>query len=220
MVRALRLMALLALDERGNRHLVRRPPLVAARLEVFRFGTAIAAAEYSDSCRWPRVLKPVPDCERAAQRGSPSSPSCSCGSRLRSLPQTGQRPAQSSRQRILFGSASTTASWAQAERSSSALVAYGVVSSSDSPGLVAWYSRLLDVDVEAGVGEAAHARAEHPDLQLELEDEARARLGQRQHRLRALRDRHVALAPERERLEDHVDRIERLLPGRSLTFGR
>ena len=31
-VRPLRLMALLALDERGNRHLVRRPPLVAARL--------------------------------------------------------------------------------------------------------------------------------------------------------------------------------------------
>ncbi len=35
-----------------------------------------------------------------SQRGSRRSSTCSCGSALRSLPQTGQRPAQSGRQRI------------------------------------------------------------------------------------------------------------------------
>ena len=42
-------------------------------------------------------------CWSAAQRGSPCSSSCSCGSAFRSRPQTGQSPAQSGRQRILSG---------------------------------------------------------------------------------------------------------------------
>ena len=60
-----------------------------------------------------------------------------CGSAFRSLPQTGQSPAQSGRQRICSGSASATASRAQAERSSRSSSRYGVRSSSES-GFVAW----------------------------------------------------------------------------------
>ena len=60
-----------------------------------------------------------------AQRGSPTAISCSCGSRLRFLPHSGQSPAQSSRHRILSGSASTTASCAQAERSRRPSATYG-----------------------------------------------------------------------------------------------
>ena len=39
-------------------------------------------------------------CSSAAQRGSERSSSCSCGSSFRSLPQVGQRPAQSGSWRI------------------------------------------------------------------------------------------------------------------------
>jgi CheY-like chemotaxis protein len=52
-----------------------------------------------------------------AQRASPCSSSCTCGSSFRFLPQTGQSPAQSGRQRICSGSASAIESRAHAERS-------------------------------------------------------------------------------------------------------
>ena len=56
--------------------------------------------------------------QRGPARIRARSLSCSCGSAFRSTPQTGQSPAQSGRQRILSGSASTSPSRAQAERSS------------------------------------------------------------------------------------------------------
>ena len=131
--------------------------------EVFCFGTAIGPRQYSyRSCF---------NCWSAAQRGSTSSSSCTCGSWFRSRPQSGHRPAQSGRQRIFSGSARMSASRAQADRSSRSSIRYGVVSSSVS-GLVAWYSRSWRRLVDDGVREAAHARPVQADGEPELEDEA------------------------------------------------
>ena len=58
--------------------------------------------------------------------GSTVSSTCSCGSTFRSLPQTGQSPAQSGSWRICTGSARTTASCAHAERSSWSSTRYSV----------------------------------------------------------------------------------------------
>ena len=52
---------------------------------------------------WSRrtgVYSSLRNCSRAAQRGSPCSSSCSCGSTFRSFPHTGQSPAQSGAWRI------------------------------------------------------------------------------------------------------------------------
>src|SRR5262245_37196122 len=73
----------------------------------------------------------------AAQRESVGCSSCVCGSLFRFLPQTGQSPAQSARQRILSGVASATASRAHAARSRLSSWRYGVRSSSDPSGFVA-----------------------------------------------------------------------------------
>ena len=90
---------------------------------------------------------------------------------------------------------------------------YGVVSSSDSPGLVAWYSRLTTCTSSAGVGQAAHAGAEDAGFELELQDEPRARLTERQRRFGALRHGDIALPSELERLELDLDDVPELLAG-------
>ena len=86
-----------------------------------------------------------------------SSSACVCGSTFRSLPQTGQRPAQSGACRIWSGSASAIASRAHAESSSWSSTTYSLRSSTASPGSFAWYSRAsIETSTTASVRQRMH----------------------------------------------------------------
>ena len=89
----------------------------------------------------------------------------------------------------------------------------------DSPGSVAWYSRLLTCRATS-VGEAAKARPDHPRLELELEHEPGGRPRERQRGLGALRNGDVALSAELERLEIDGVGVAELLSGAELDDGR
>ena len=136
-----------------------------------------------------------------------------CGSRFRSLPQTGQRPAQSGACRIWSGSASAIASRAQAESSSWSSTTYSLRSSSARARLGGVVLAGVDVDVDDGVREAAHARPVQPHVEGEPEVEPGGRLRDRQGRLDLVRHGQVALAAELERLELDLDRVAVLVPG-------
>ena len=173
----------------------------------------------SSSPSWAGAEAP-PHIVLQAGRGAPRAPtsagraprsSCVCGSTFRSLPQTGQRPAQSGACRIWSGSASAIASRAHAESSSWSSTTYSLRSSSASPGSFAWYSRASIVDVDDRVREAAHARAVQAHVEREPEVEPGRRLHDRQLALDLVRHRQVALAAELERLELDRDRVAVLL---------
>ena len=148
----------------------------------------------------------------AAQRGSARSSTCSCGSALRSLPQTGQRPAQSSRQRILSG-----------QRERDRVVRPGrevepIVLEVLRPLVVALGLRRLvlaqaELERQLGVLQAAEARAVERDVERELEDGAARRARDRELGGRGIRPRLVGLAAEDERLELDLDALARLVAG-------
>ena len=148
----------------------------------------------------------------AAQRGSTVSSTCSCGSTLRSLPQTGQSPAQSGSWRICSGSARTTASCAQAERSSWSSTRYSVESSSLS-GFVAWYSRRRSESASSASCEAAEARAVERDVERELEHRAARRARDDELGRDGIRARLVLLPGEMDRLEVDLDALASLVAG-------
>ena len=130
---------------------------------------------------------------------------------LRSRPQTGQSPAQSSRQRILSGSSRTSASRAQADRSSwsFATVRRAQLVRLRALGLIL---ASRDLDVDHGVGQAPVAGAVQPSLEAQLED--RAALGTADDELgrRLVGHGQIALTAERDRLERDLLLVSVLLP--------
>ncbi len=84
----------LATPENGSEN----APVAAARSA--RRGRALHAGALREATRIYSSAESPRNASSAAQRGSTAASACSCGSTLRSFPQTGQRPAQSGRQRI------------------------------------------------------------------------------------------------------------------------
>ena len=112
--------------------------------EVFFFGNGHTARKRSGRAASRRATT----ARAAPPSGRPRAARSRTSTRLRSAPHCGQRPAQSSRQRITSGSARISASCAQRSTSSSSPSGTGVVSSSPTSGASAWYSRAVDRDVE------------------------------------------------------------------------
>ena len=159
-----------------------------------------------------RRRREAPPAPPSVGRSRPSS--CPCGSTFRSFPHTGQRPAQSGRQRTWSGTSSASWSRAQAPTSSSPSTTYSERSSSSpcrvaSPGTPARRSRSAG---QAGARQRTHgpssaggeAEPEHVAARGALDHE----LGRR-HAWRRL----VGLAAEAERLERDLELLPMLLAG-------